>query len=66
MRSQNANVDNPANGCFATLPEIGTFGNGKILGESGLADQTNSAPLIPRGLLSMNSMPVEAEVLGEM
>ncbi len=42
------------------LPEIDAFGNSKILGESGLADQTNSAPLFPRGL-SMTSLPAEAD-----
>jgi hypothetical protein len=41
------------------LPEIDAFGDGEILGERGLADQTNSAPLFPRGL-SMTSLPAEA------
>jgi hypothetical protein len=60
MRSQNANVDNLVNGCFTMLPEIVAFGDGKILRESGLADQTNSAPLFPRGL-SMTSLPAEVD-----
>jgi hypothetical protein len=38
MCSQNANVDNLVDECFATLPEIDAFGNGKILGENGLAN----------------------------
>jgi hypothetical protein len=38
MRLQNTNVDNLINKCFAMLPEIDAFGNGKILVESGLAD----------------------------
>jgi hypothetical protein len=42
------------------LPEIDAFGNGKILGESGLADQTKNAPLFPRGL-SMTSLPAEVD-----
>jgi hypothetical protein len=59
MHSQNANVDNLVNGCFVMLPEIVSFGGGEILREYGLADQTNSAPLFPRGL-SMTSLLVEA------
>ncbi len=54
MRLQNANIDNLVDGCFTKLPEIDAFGDGKILGESGLAEQTNSTPLFPRGL-SMTS-----------
>jgi hypothetical protein len=50
MRSQNANVNNLVNGRFATLPETDTFGDGEILGEGGVADQTNSSPLFPTGL----------------
>ncbi len=60
MRLQDANTDNLVNGCFATLPETDAFGNGKILRESGLADQTNSAPLFPRGL-SMTSLLAEVD-----
>jgi hypothetical protein len=60
MHSQNANVDNLLNGCFTTLPEIDAFGNGGILGESGLTDQTKSTPLFPRGL-SMTSLPAEVD-----
>jgi hypothetical protein len=44
MRSQNANVDNLVNRCFATLPEIDAFGNGNILGESGIADKPTAHP----------------------
>jgi hypothetical protein len=60
MRLQNANVDNLVNRCFAMLPEIEAFGNSKTLGKSGLADQTNSTPLFPRGL-SITSLPAKAD-----
>jgi hypothetical protein len=60
MRLQNANFDNLVNRCIAMLPEIDAFGDGKILWKSGLADQTNSAPLFPRGL-SMTSLPAEMD-----
>ncbi len=60
MRLQNAYVDNLVNGCFAMLPEIDPFCNGKIFGEIGFAYQTNSAPLFPRGL-SMTSSPAEVD-----
>ncbi len=46
---QNANVDNLVNKCFAKLPEM-ALDNGKILGERGTTDQTNSDPLFPMGL----------------
>jgi hypothetical protein len=58
--SQNANVDNLVNERFATLPQMDTLGDGKILGESGLADQTNSGPLFQMGL-SMTSLPAEVD-----
>jgi hypothetical protein len=64
MHSQNANVDNLVNGSFATLPEIKAFGDGKILWEGGVADQTNSAPLFPMGL-SMTSLPAEVDGTAE-
>jgi hypothetical protein len=38
MRLQNANVDNLVDGCFASLPEMDAFGNGKILGGGSIAD----------------------------
>ena len=60
MHWQNANVDNLVDECFTMLPEIDAFGNGKILRESGLADQKNSTPLFPRGL-SMTSLPAEVD-----
>jgi hypothetical protein len=60
MRSQNANVDNLVDGCFVSLPEMDAFGNGKILGEGGIADQTKNAPLFPMGL-SMTSSLVEVD-----
>ncbi len=60
IRSQNTNVDNLVNGCFAMLPEIDAFGNGETLRESGFADQVNSVPLFPRGL-SMTCLPAEAD-----
>jgi hypothetical protein len=65
MRLQNANIDNLINGCFKMLPEIDAFGNGKNLVESGLADQTNSAPLFPRSL-SMTRSPAEADGTAEV
>jgi hypothetical protein len=58
MRLQNANIDNLVNECFASLPEMDAFGNGKILGEGGVADQTNNAHLFPMGL-SVTSLPAE-------
>jgi hypothetical protein len=61
---QNADDDNIVDKCFATLPESDTFGAGKILGESGLTDRTNSATLFPRNL-SMTSLPVEADGTAE-
>ncbi len=60
MSSQNANVDNLVNNCFASLPESDAGGVGKILGESGVNDQTNSAPLFTRGQ-STTSLPAEAD-----
>jgi hypothetical protein len=42
MRSQNASVDNLVDKCFASLPEMDVLGDGKNLGEKGVADQTNS------------------------
>jgi hypothetical protein len=42
------------------LTEIDASGDGKILGESGRADQINSAPLFPRGL-SMTRLPAEVD-----
>jgi hypothetical protein len=36
--------------CFALLPEMDALGDGKILGERGIADQTNSGPLFPMGI----------------
>jgi hypothetical protein len=42
------------------LPEMVTFGDGKILGEGGVADQTNSVPLSPKGL-SMTSLLAEVD-----
>jgi hypothetical protein len=60
MRLQNADFDNLVKGCFALLPESGADADGKILGESGLANQTNSAPLFARGL-STTSLPAEAD-----
>jgi hypothetical protein len=44
MHLQNANADNLVDRCFASLPEMDTFDDGKILGGGGIADQTNSAP----------------------
>ena len=46
------------------LPEIDTFGDGKILGEGGVADQTNSVPLSPKGL-SMTSLLAEVDGTAE-
>jgi hypothetical protein len=60
MRSQNANIDNLVNERFTMLPEMDAFGDGKILGEGGVANQTNSAPLFPMGL-SMTSLPAEVD-----
>jgi hypothetical protein len=62
--SQNANVDNLVNECFALLPEMDVLGNGKILGERGEAEQTNSAPLFPMGL-DMTSLPAEVDGTAE-
>jgi hypothetical protein len=47
---QNVDVGNLVDKCFATLPEMDGFGDGKILGERGTADQTNSGLLFPMGL----------------
>ncbi len=62
--SQNANVDNLVNECFAMLPEMDALGDGKILGERGTADQTNSGPLFPMGL-STTSLPAEVDGTAE-
>jgi hypothetical protein len=40
------------------------FGNGKILGERGVADQTNSSPLFLTGL-SMTSLLAEVDSIAE-
>ncbi len=58
--SQNANIDNLVNKCFAMLPEMNALGNGKILGERGAANQTNSGRLFPMGL-STNRLPEEVD-----
>jgi hypothetical protein len=57
---QNGNVGNLIDECFAMLPEIDALGDGKILGERGAADQTNSRPHFPMGL-SMTSLPAEVD-----
>ncbi len=57
---QNANVGNLFDECFTTFPEMDAFGDGKILGERGATDQTNSSPLFPMGL-SMTSLPAEVD-----
>jgi hypothetical protein len=57
---QNANVGNLVDECFAMLPEMDALGDGKILGERGAADQTNSSPLFPMGL-STTSLPAEVD-----
>jgi hypothetical protein len=62
--SQNANVDNLVDECFATLPEMDALGDGKILKVRGATDQTNSAPLFPMGL-SMTSLPAEVDGTAE-
>jgi hypothetical protein len=60
---QNAFVANHVDGYFTLLPEIDAFGNSsKIPGERGVADQTNSALLFPKGL-SITSLPAEAKGL---
>jgi hypothetical protein len=41
-----------------------TLGDGKILGERGAADQTNSGPLFPMGI-STTSLPAEADGTAE-
>jgi hypothetical protein len=64
MHLQNANVDNLLDGCFALLPEMDTFGNGKILEEGGIADQANSTPLFQMGL-TMTSLPAEVDSTAE-
>ncbi len=46
------------------LPEMDALGNGKILGERGATDQTNSGPLFPMGL-SMTSLPAEVDNTAE-
>jgi hypothetical protein len=58
--SQNANIGNLVDKCFATLPEMDTLGNGKNLGKRGTADQTNSGPLFSMGL-STTSSPAEVD-----
>jgi hypothetical protein len=58
MHLQNANVDNLVDRFFASLPEMDTFGDGKILGEGGVADQTNSVSFFPMGL-SVTSLLAE-------
>jgi hypothetical protein len=60
MHLQNANVDNLIGRCFALLPEMDAFDDGRILRERGVTDQTNSAPLFPMGL-SMTSLPAEVD-----
>jgi hypothetical protein len=60
MRVQNANIDNLVDRCFVSLLEMDAFGNGKILRERGVADQTNSRPLFPTSL-SMISLPAEVD-----
>jgi hypothetical protein len=57
---QNANIDNLVNKCFAMLPEMDALGDGKILGERGTADQTNSSPLFLMGL-STTSLLAEVD-----
>jgi hypothetical protein len=64
VSSQNANVDNLVDKCFTLLPEMDTLGDGKILGEKGAADQTNSGPLFPMGL-SMTSLPAEVDGIAD-
>jgi hypothetical protein len=59
--SKNANIDNLFNECFASLPEMDPLGDGKILGERGAADQTNSDPLFP---MSLSTTSLSAEVEG--
>jgi hypothetical protein len=61
---QNANVDNLVDVCFASLLEMDTLGDGEILGESGLADQTNNGPLFPMGL-STTSLPAGVDGTAE-
>jgi hypothetical protein len=58
--SQNAKVDNLVDECFVTLPEMNALGDGKILGERGATDQTNSSSLFPMGL-STTSLPAEVD-----
>jgi hypothetical protein len=60
MRLQNASVDNLVNKCFMLLPEMDAFGDGTILRERGVADQTNRSLLFPMGL-SMTSLPAEVD-----
>ncbi len=62
--SQNAIVGNLANKCFVALPVMDALGDGKILGERGATDQTNSSPLFPIGL-SMTSLPAEVDGTAE-
>jgi hypothetical protein len=62
--SQNAGIGNLADEYFAMLPEMDALGNGKILGERGTADKTNSGPLFPMGL-SMTSLPAEVDGTAE-
>jgi hypothetical protein len=64
VSSQNANVNNLVDECFATLPEMDALGDGKILGERDAADQTNSSPLFRMGL-STTSSPAEVDGTAE-
>jgi hypothetical protein len=61
---QNANIDNLVDKHFAPLPEMDALGNGKIVGERGVTDQTNSSPLFPM-VLPMTSLPGEVEGTAE-
>ncbi len=49
---------------FCDASRNGCFGNGKILGERGAADQTNSSPLFLIGL-STTSLPAEVDGTAE-
>ncbi len=42
------------------LSEMDALGDGKVLGERGVADQTNSSPLFPM-VLRMTSLPMEVD-----
>jgi hypothetical protein len=61
---QNADVGNLVDECFAMLSEMDALRDGKILGEIGAADQTNSAPLFLMGL-STTSLPTEVDGTAE-